>query len=231
MRQSVRRGVAPLNTNPKWPQGYVAVLRESGAHERAIPFLVTWVRRFFARFPGRSRRSLGRVEIETFLVEMVRHHNISNWQIAQARDALELYYEQFRGIALAARPDGIPPDTASQHPPTSAAKRDDDMPPSPRRMVEAYRAGSDVGKRKVGESPLRSPRLCERLFGCGRRPRWDLHGRIFFGCGSVLQEEFRQEAVLADSAVQDEQAQGRYRGGRDQDADHVGHGELALVQP
>jgi integron integrase len=29
---------------------------------------------------------------------------VSNWQIAQARDALELYYEQFRGIALAPRP-------------------------------------------------------------------------------------------------------------------------------
>jgi hypothetical protein len=48
------------------------------------------VRRFFARFPGRSRRSLGRGEIETFLGEMARRNEISNWQIAQARDALEL---------------------------------------------------------------------------------------------------------------------------------------------
>ena len=105
MRQTVRRGVAPLNTNPKWPEGYVAVLREAGALEKTIPFLVTWVRRFFARFPGRSRRSLCRVEIEMFLAEMARRNEISNWQIAQARDALELYYEQFRGIALESRPD------------------------------------------------------------------------------------------------------------------------------
>jgi integron integrase len=113
MRQIVRRGVAPLNTRPKWPEGYVAALREAGAQEKMIPFLVTWVRRFFARFPGRSRRSLGRVEIEGFLGEMARRNGISNWQIAQARDALELYYEQFRGIALAPRPDGIAPATSS----------------------------------------------------------------------------------------------------------------------
>ena len=109
MRQTVRRGVAPLNTNPKWPEGYVAVLREAGAQEKTIPFFVTWVRRFFARFPGRSRRSLGRVEIEAFLAEMARRNEISNWGIAQARDALELYYEQFRGIALAPRPDSVRP--------------------------------------------------------------------------------------------------------------------------
>ncbi len=58
MRQPVSKGVAPLNTNPKWPEGYVAVLREVDVLEKTIPFLVTWVRRFFARFPGRSRRDL-----------------------------------------------------------------------------------------------------------------------------------------------------------------------------
>jgi integron integrase len=109
MRQTNQRGVAPLNTNPRWPEGYVAVLREAGAQEKTIPFLTTWVRCFFARFPGRSRRSLGRTEIETFLSETVRRREISNWQIAQARYALELYYEQFRGIALASRPDEAVP--------------------------------------------------------------------------------------------------------------------------
>ncbi len=109
MRQSSQRGVAPLNTEPKWPEGYVAVLREAGAVEKTIPFLVTWVRRFFARYPGQSRRGLGRVEIETFLSEMARRREVSNWAIAQARDALELYYEQFRGIALAPRPDDALP--------------------------------------------------------------------------------------------------------------------------
>lgn len=105
MRQPDRRSVAPLNPNPKWPEGYVAVLRDAGAVEKTIPFLVTWVRRFFARFPGRIRRELGRAEIETYLGEASRRGGVSNWQLAQARAALELYYEQFRGIALAPRPD------------------------------------------------------------------------------------------------------------------------------
>ncbi len=69
MRQPGRRSVAPLNPNPKWPEGYVVVLRDVGAVEKTIPFLVTWVRRFFARFPGRNRRDLGRPEIEAFLGE------------------------------------------------------------------------------------------------------------------------------------------------------------------
>jgi len=38
---------------------------------------------------------------------MASRSDVSNWQIAQARDALELYYEQFRGIALAPRPDNL----------------------------------------------------------------------------------------------------------------------------
>jgi len=107
MRPSSQRGVAPLNTNPKWPEGYIAIAREAGAVEKTIPFLVTWVRRFLAWFPGRSRRGLGRAEIETFLGKMALRNEISNWQIGQAREALELYYEQFRGIPLEPRPDHV----------------------------------------------------------------------------------------------------------------------------
>ena len=128
MRQAVRRGVAPLNTNPKWPEGYVTALREAGAQEKMIAFLATWVRRFFARFPGRNRRDLGRMEIEMFLGEMARHNDISNWQIAQARDALELYYEQFRGIALAPRPDSNLP--APPSPVSVPSSRERDMAPA-----------------------------------------------------------------------------------------------------
>ncbi len=111
MRQPNRRGVAPLNPNPKWPDGYIAVLREMGATEKSIPFLVLWVQRFFAHNPGRNRRELGRLEIEAFLDEMAKRAEVSNWQVAQARDALELYYEQFRGIALTPRPDACVAET------------------------------------------------------------------------------------------------------------------------
>lgn len=106
MRQDDTRVVAPLDSSPRWPEGYVAMLRETGAVERSIPFYVVWVRRFFARFPGRRRRNLGRPEIEAFLAETSGKGHVTNWQLSQARTALELYYERFRGIALAPRPDG-----------------------------------------------------------------------------------------------------------------------------
>jgi len=37
MPQTTRRGVAPLNSQPRWPEGYIAVLREAGAQEKTIP--------------------------------------------------------------------------------------------------------------------------------------------------------------------------------------------------
>ena len=143
MRQPDRRSVAPLNPTPKWPEGYVAVLRDAGAVEKTIPFLVTWVRRFFARFPGRIRRELGRAEIEMYLGETSRRGEVSNWQLAQARAALELYYEQFRGIALAPRPDdcvGATPrepsltslETEPGVPETVDRSRNSDMMPFPK---------------------------------------------------------------------------------------------------
>lgn len=95
--------VSPTDPDPQWPDGYVAVLREAGAQEKTIPYCIGWVRRFFARFPGRQRRDLGRAEIEAFLSETAAHPGVGNWQIQQARDALELYYAKFRGISLEPR--------------------------------------------------------------------------------------------------------------------------------
>lgn len=101
MPQTSRRVVARLNTEPQRPSGYIAALRDAGAHEKTIPYCISWVRRFFARCPGRRRRDFGRPEIEAFLTETAQRDGVSNWQLQQARNAFELYYEQFRGIALA----------------------------------------------------------------------------------------------------------------------------------
>ena len=122
MPQTARPGVAPLDPQPRWPEGYIAVLREAGAQEKTIPYCVAWVRRFFARYPGRRRRDLGRAEIEAFLAETAQQVGVSNWQVQQARDALELYYEQFRGIALASRPDDAVPIRPSPSPPPQSAR-------------------------------------------------------------------------------------------------------------
>ena len=98
------------------------MLREAGAQEKTIPHCVAWVRRFFAKHPGGKRGDLGRAEIEAFLAETAQRPGVSNWQVQQARDALELYYEQFRGIALRERPDSIQQKNPSQPPSTPTAK-------------------------------------------------------------------------------------------------------------
>ena len=38
MRQEGGRVVAPLNTAPRWPDGYIGVLRDLGAVEKTIPY-------------------------------------------------------------------------------------------------------------------------------------------------------------------------------------------------
>jgi len=76
------------------------VLAEAGVEERRQSFYAHWVRQFFAMFPGRRRRDLGWPEIEEFLLQLKDEKGVADWQLAQARDALILYYEQFRGIPL-----------------------------------------------------------------------------------------------------------------------------------
>ena len=172
MRQAVRRGVAPLNTNPKWPEGYVTALREAGAQEKMIAFLATWVRRFFARFPGRNRRDLGRMEIEMFLGEMARHNDISNWQIAQARDALELYYEQFRGIALAPRPDSnlpTPPSSVSVPP-----SRERDMVPAIIGQFVQKQITQPLERRQATSAPVKQYKDSPKPIPAAGKTNWGL---------------------------------------------------------
>jgi integron integrase len=128
MRREGNRAAAAFNPEPRWPEGYVRALREAGAQEKIIPYCVGWVRRFFAENSGRRRRELGRAEIEVFLSGLAAHPGVTNWQVQQARDSLELYYEQFRGIALAPRsdipaPHAKPPTTAQATPPTPLGRK------------------------------------------------------------------------------------------------------------
>ena len=103
MRQDTPRVTAPRDPAPQWPEGFLRVLRDAGAQEKNIPYCIGWVQRFFSKHPGRAEHELGRTEIEGFLSEIAAHPGINNWQVQQARNALELYYEKFRGIALSPR--------------------------------------------------------------------------------------------------------------------------------
>ncbi|MFP3870483.1 MAG: integron integrase, partial [Syntrophobacteria bacterium] len=101
-KQCWKRGqVAPFNPDPRWPAGYFQVLEELGVAERRRPFYASWVRQFFNRQQkGKRRWDLGRREIEAFIQNLAAQAGVADWQVAQARHALEVYYEQFRGITL-----------------------------------------------------------------------------------------------------------------------------------
>ena len=72
------------------------------------PFYAHWVRQFFKRFLKHRRRDLGHREITTFLNQLRDDPALAHWQITQAKDAIEVYYEQFRGIALEPEKGRIP---------------------------------------------------------------------------------------------------------------------------
>jgi len=145
MRQDGNRAAAPFNAQPRWPEGYIRVLRDAGAQEKTIPYCVGWVRRFFAENPGRKRRDLGRTEIEAFLSGLATRRGMTNWLIQQARDSLELYYEQFRGIVLAPRPDAPavhtrPPSVAKPVAPVQPPQKQPTARSSPSSMAQETRA-------------------------------------------------------------------------------------------
>lgn len=96
-----RRSPRAFNANPRWPKGYFQVLEELQIPANQHAFYVQWVRLFFTRMQGeRRRRDLGLPEIRQFLSEMERADQFESWQCEQAHEAILIYYEQFRGIAL-----------------------------------------------------------------------------------------------------------------------------------
>ena len=132
MRQPELQTTAPLDPDPKWPAGYIEALRQAGAHEKNVPYCISWVRKFFARYPDRPRRELAREEIETFLSETARCPRVSNWQVQQARNAIETYYEKFRGIPLSPRTGG---NDVTALGPTASSECKTDLPLRPSRDV------------------------------------------------------------------------------------------------
>lgn len=92
--------VAPFNPDPRWPRGYFQVLEELGVPSKRRSFYAHWVRQFFKQHLTKRRRDLGRKEINAYLRVLSSSPGVADWQVRQAEDALEIYYEQFRGIAL-----------------------------------------------------------------------------------------------------------------------------------
>jgi integron integrase len=95
-----RKAVASFDPDPRWPAGYFEVLCEAGIPDREHSFFAHWVRQFFNHNPGRARRTLGAKDIGRFIADLHQDASMATWQVEQALNALVLYYEQFRGIAL-----------------------------------------------------------------------------------------------------------------------------------
>ena len=171
-RKAARGKVADFDPNPRWPQGYFQVLEEMGVETRHRGFYAHWVRQFFNRCKGRRRRrNLGRNDMEMFLNMLAEDPGVQDWQIAQAHDALEIYYEQFRGIALGSTAKATPPQETvaatpdphlrNAHVP-NGSRRDDGQArtrPTPDRgtassesVARAVFSNADVGSRRTGES-------------------------------------------------------------------------------
>jgi integron integrase len=106
MRQRVQKrliSVAPYNPNPRWPDGYFDVLTEVGVSKEQFLLYANWVRDLFRYYPGKPRRSLGANEIKQYLEHLVNSGQTTAADRLQAREALILYYEKFRGIPLVKR--------------------------------------------------------------------------------------------------------------------------------
>jgi integron integrase len=99
---------SPAGAALAWPQGFEDILLAAGAKRIALPYCVQWAERFKARFSGRNPESLARADVELFLSELARNENIANWQLQQARNSVELFLQQFLGVALAPRLSGEP---------------------------------------------------------------------------------------------------------------------------
>ena len=107
-------------------------------------FYLHWVRLFFSKMFGKDqrRRDLGLPEIAAFLQGLRRNSSVTEWQIAQAQKALEVYYEHYRGISL--EPLSEPRNQLYQSPesacsPRSSASFSRDQPefiPSPPRRTD-----------------------------------------------------------------------------------------------
>jgi len=106
MRQHVQKrliSVSPYNQNPLWPDGYFDVLQDAGVHEDSFLIYANCVRDLFKNNPGKARRSLGANEIRAYLQQLENSGAVEVAGRLQAREALILYYEKFRGIPLVKR--------------------------------------------------------------------------------------------------------------------------------
>ena len=170
--QPHQRGqVAAFNPNPFQPKGYFEVLKALGVEDRQHNLYCHWVSQFLRQYRGRRRNDLGRAEIRAFLLFLAKEPGTGEWQVAQARYALEIYNEQFRGIGL----------DRARNPASTAWRPESRAEPGPRAKVSGKASrgtASSRASRPSAPSGPAGPRRSSRESGAkvSARPQASRHG-------------------------------------------------------
>ena len=205
--QQLRRGpTAPFNPNPQWPAGYFQVLEELGVDKPQHPFYAHWVSQFFNQCQGnRRRRDLGRTEISAFLQRLTSDPSAVDWQVNQAQEALEIYYEQFRGIALTPPPDEAPAPSSTGGRRGQAQVTEPRVQEAPPVVTEASATDTIPLSRQSGmdREPIPGPRVMEEPETVPRPTRSRHHRQVDI---NTLEEAVRTALRTEHYALKTEKA-------------------------
>jgi hypothetical protein len=74
---------------------YRGAAEENRVRTDLLAYYVKWVKTFVDFMPDKNLRERSGKDIETFLVDLAQRPNVADWQVRQARHALEIFYEMF----------------------------------------------------------------------------------------------------------------------------------------
>lgn len=81
------------------PEFQQFLLNKSLTSQRYVPFYARWASKFLIYSNNTSEPDLEK-RMESFLAQLSQDHNIADWQVDQARDALKLYIYHYDGNEL-----------------------------------------------------------------------------------------------------------------------------------
>ncbi len=81
------------------PEFQQFLLNKGLTSKRYVPFYARWASKFLAYSNNTSEHDLEK-NMESFLAQLSQNHNIADWQVDQARDALKLYIYHYDGNEL-----------------------------------------------------------------------------------------------------------------------------------
>jgi len=83
----------------RWRGGYLGLLEKLRVNKRCRPYYLQRLSEFFRHYPETARKDLHHDDVADFLAALTERPGIEEWQVLQARHALDIYFEQFRAKA------------------------------------------------------------------------------------------------------------------------------------